>query len=137
MNNTTWLDKLLDKILSKQSEIVPNIPTELKVEGKGRRGKFIISGDPSTIRYFIWNGISLVEDKSQHGDESNIRNIVEMHVDTLLDLMSGEYGMREAVAAGLIVITGDRSLYDREEWFNIFDKFIKSQLRPEFLLMSK
>ena len=61
-----------------------------------------------------------------------VRNTIELHEDTLIDICLDEYGPREAIAAGLIKISGDKSLYDSEEMMNIIEKFAREQLIPAF-----
>jgi len=59
---------------------------------------------------------------SNHKFVAGVGNIVAHN--TLLDLASAELQLREAIAARLVIITGDRSIYDREEMLQLFERFI-------------
>lgn len=124
MAETTWLDGLLDEVLSKQDAVSADLPAELKFQGRNRKARLIITGEPSTVRYFRWTGRELVDDGSPVG----CRNTIEMHVDTLLDLATGLQRPREAVAAGLVQVTGDlpqaagKAFYDAEEFLQLLDR---------------
>lgn len=123
----SWLDQLLDLILERQSVVVSKVPSQARREAKGRKGRLVITGEPSTVRYFRWTGERLVEEKSP----LECRNTIEMHVDHFLDLARGEVTARQAVSAGMIRITGDlpeskgKVTYDREEFLQIIDKLAR------------
>jgi len=46
-----------------------------------------------------------------------------------LDLTSGELAVREAVAARLIKVTGDRSLYDTEDIMKLLEELQRNLVR--------
>lgn len=120
----SYLDQLLDLVLDRQGKVASRLPAEAKRFGRGRKGRLVITGEPSTVRYFRWTGERLVEEKSPLG----ARNTIQMHIDTFLDILDQELKPREAVAAGLIQITGDtpesqgKVTYDREEFLRVLDR---------------
>jgi len=107
----TWSQRLIRAALKIQDRIAPNVPGDIRKAGAGRKGRLFIDGEDGGIFYLRWNGKELVEEE----DASGVRNDFYMHSQTLLDLATGELGVREATAAGLIRVTGDRSLYDQED----------------------
>lgn len=111
MKEPTWSERLIRAALRIQDRIAPNVPREIRQAGAGRKGRLFIDGEDGGIFYLRWDGKELVEDK----DDEGVRNDFYMHSQTLLDLSTGELGVREAIAAGLIRVTGDRSLYDQED----------------------
>lgn len=120
----SWLDQLLDRVLDRQGVVVSKVPAEARGLARGRKGRLLVVGEPSTVRYFRWTGERLVEERSPLG----VRNTIQMHVDTFLDLLTQELKPREAVAAGLIQISGDlpesqgKVTYDREEFLQLLDR---------------
>jgi len=121
-----WTQRLIRSALKIQDRISMNVPQKIKAAGAGRKGKLIIEGEDGGIFYLRWNGEELVEEK----DSAETRNEFYMHAQTLLDLASGELGVREAAAARLIRVTGGRSIYDSEDIMQLLeqlrDKMIKA-----------
>jgi len=101
-----------------QASLTPEVPKELREAGKGRKGRLVIEGEDGGVFYLLWNGKELVEEDT----DEDVRNDFIMHSTTLLDLATGELGVREAVAARLITITGDRSIYDTEDVTQLLEK---------------
>lgn len=135
-----WLNPLLDLILAKQDMLAQEVPVEARLQARGRKGRLIIRGDPSTVRYFRWTGDRLAEEK----DPSGCRNTIEMTVELFLSVVQGLIKPREAVAAGLIQVTGDlpaskgKAVYDREEFLQLLDRlfaslWLKMKESPEVL----
>ena len=118
MNKTTWSQRLLRAALSLQGKFSPMVPIEIKQAGKGRKGRLFIEGEDGGVFYLRWNGTELVEEDNPE----DVRNDFYMHSQTLLDLATGELGISEAIAARLITITGDRSLYDMADIMQLFEK---------------
>ena len=127
MTKRNWLDELLDRVLKTQDSLISLVPVEKRWLGKGRKARLVIKGEPSSVRYLKWNGEKLVEDDSPTG----CTNTVEMHVDSLLDVLLQLKDIRGCLASGEILVTGDRTLYHEEEWAQMLDKF-QSQIRLEF-----
>lgn len=114
----TWTQKLVKSALKIQGRVSPEVPAELKQAGKGRNGKLVIEGEDGGTFYLRWNGEELVlEDKP-----AEVRNEFYLHSQTLIDLVTGELEIREAAAARLIRVTGDRSLYDSEDILQLLEK---------------
>ena len=129
MAKVRWVDRFIDLVLKEQGKVIPLIPIEKRWQGRGRKGRLVIYGPKEpTVKCFRWTGDRLVVEP----DSPEVRNVVELHEDTLIDLALAEYGPREAIAAGLIKIAGDRSLYDSEEMMNIIEKFVQDQVIPIF-----
>lgn len=130
MGGDDWLNPLLDLILAKQDMLAQEVPLEARLSARGRKGRLIIRGNPSTVRYFRWTGYNLAEEK----DASECRNTIEMTVDLFLSVVQGLIKPREAVAAGLIQVTGDlpastgKAIYDREEFLQLLDRLFASVL---------
>jgi len=115
----TWSERLIRAALHVQDRIALSVPGEIKRAGAGRKGKLIVDGEDGGVFYLRWDGDELVE---EHSDD-NVRNIFYMHAQTLYDIATGELGIREAIAAQLIKITGDRSLYDSEDIMKLLEQF--------------
>ena len=96
------------------------MPEEMKVAGKGRKGQIIITGEDGCSLYLRWDGEHLVEDP----DEDGVRNTFELASQTLLDLIEGELQPREAIAARLVIITGDRAIYDSEDILRVLTELV-------------
>lgn len=114
----TWTERLIKSALKIQARVSGEVPIELKQAGAGRKGKLTILGDDGGTFYLHWNGEELVE----MDNPDDVRNEFIMHSQTLLDLATGELGIREAAAAMLIKVTGDRSLYDSEDIVQLLEK---------------
>lgn len=116
---TEWVGPLLDRLLKRQGAITGTVPVELRLEGRGRKGRLVIRGAKTvTSRYFRWTGNELTEETDGRG----CYHVIDLHEDTLLDIALGEVDVRTAVAAGLVSITGDRALYHREEILRIISQ---------------
>ena len=118
------VDLLLNVILARQGDIGSIVPVGTKFLARGRKGRLVISGPLGTVRYFRFDGSRLLEED----DPVGCRNTLEMTTDTFLDICLGLIRPREAVAAGLVHITGDipksegKVLYDREEFLQALDR---------------
>ena len=109
--------RFIRAVLQLQDRIAPPANEEAKRASAGRKGRLIIDGEDGGIIYLRWNGKHLVEEL----DDSDVRNDFCMHAQTFQDLMTGELGAREALAAQLIQVTGDRSIYDEEDIMKMFE----------------
>jgi putative sterol carrier protein len=114
----TWTERLINSALKIQSRISGEVPLELKEAGRNRNAKLVVEGDDGGTFFLRWTGEELVREE----DPSDVRNEFFMHSQTLLDLLSGELEIREAAAARLIRVTGDRSLYDSEDILQLLEK---------------
>jgi putative sterol carrier protein len=114
----TWSIRLLKAALKIQDRITPEVSNAIKKSGAGRKARLLIEGDDGGEMYLKWNGERLVEEP----DAAGVRNDLILHAQTLFDLSTGELGAREALAARLIRITGDRSIYDQEDIMQLFEK---------------
>jgi len=113
-----WCERLLDAALVIQDRIAPEVSNEVKAAGTGRKGRLVIDGEDGGIFYLRWDGKRLVQDS----DETDVRNDFYLHSQTLLDIATGELGVREAIAARLIRVTGDRSIYDAEDIMRLLEE---------------
>ena len=119
-----YLNPLLDLILAKQDMFAQEVSLEARLEAQGRKGRLVIRGQPGTVRYFRWTGYKLAEEPDPQG----CRNTIEMTEDVFLSVAQGLIKPREAVAAGLIEVTGDlpqskgKAIYDREEFLQLLDR---------------
>jgi putative sterol carrier protein len=114
-----WSIRLLRAALQIQDRVTDEVPEELRVSGAGRKAKITIDGkDDGGEMYLRWSGERLIEE----ADSVGVRNNFSLHSRTLLDLATGELKAREAVAARLIHVSGDRSIYDEEDIMKLFEK---------------
>lgn len=113
-----WSIRLLRAALQIQDRITDDVPEDLRVSGAGRKAKICIDGDDGGEMYLRWSGERLIEEDNPDG----VRNKFSLHSRTLLDLATGELAAREAVAARLIHVSGDRSIYDAEDIMKLFEK---------------
>jgi len=110
-----------------QAQVAPDVPEELKRAVAGRKGALHIGGGlfpdapDGCLIYLRWDGEHLVEDPTPDG----VRNDFYLEPQTLLDLTSGELDPREAVAARLVVIGGDRSIYDAEDILRVLTQLVE------------
>jgi len=109
---------LIHSALIIQDRLTPAVSRELKEEGAGRKAKLVVNGSEGGIFYLRWNGRELIEED----DDNDVRNEFTMEEQTLFDLATGELGVREAGAAMLISITGDKSIYDSEDITQLLEK---------------
>jgi len=117
---TTRVHRLIRGALKRQDRYVYRVPYDVRLAGRNRKAKLIIDGPAGDIFYIRFTGERLIEEF----DDRDVRNEIILHEDTLLDLASAELQLREAIAARLVIITGDRSIYDREEMLQLFERFI-------------
>lgn len=118
--------RLWHAILRLQHSINVPIPTEIKRAGAGRKAKLIFTGEEPCSMYMKWTGEELIEEFN----DNNLRNIITMHEQTLLDLIGNELDIRDAVAARLITVEPeDNSLYDEEEIVQLLKKLISEMRR--------
>lgn len=114
----TWSIRLLRAALRIQKSVVSEISPELKIAGKGRKARVLIDGEDGGEIYLEWTGHRLRE----VDNSDSVRNIISFHSQTLFDLATGELGARDALAARLIQVSGDRSIYDQEDIVKLFEK---------------
>lgn len=107
----TWVARLLHSALKIQYRFAPMVPVNIKQASAGRKGRLVIEGEDGGIFYLRWTGSELIEEDNP----DDVRNDFVMHSQTLLDIATGELGVREAIAARLITVSGDRSIYDTED----------------------
>lgn len=113
----TWAIRVLRAGMKLQNKVPEEVPDSLK-EAAGRKAKIAIEGKDGGEMYIRWTGGSLVEEP----ESNDIRNTFTLHSQTLLDFTTGELGAREAIAARLVQVSGDRSIYDQEDIIKIFEK---------------
>ena len=114
----TWSIRLLRAALRIQDKVTEEVSAELRRAGTGRKAKVLIEGEDGGEIYLKWTGDRLQEED----DPDGVRNTFRLHSQNLLDLATGELGAREALAARLIEISGDRSIYDQEDIMKLFEK---------------
>jgi putative sterol carrier protein len=114
----TWSIRLLRAALKVQSKVTSEVSTVMKVAGSGRKARILIEGEDGGEIFLRWTGERLTEEDNS----DDVRNDFIIHAQTLFDLATGEIGAREALAARLIMITGDRSIYDQEDIIKLFEK---------------
>ena len=118
-----WTARLIRAGLKIQDKVAPdNIPESIKLAGKGRKGKIVITDDAGEgcSIYLRWNGEHLVEDP----DDTGVRNTFTLASQTLQDLIVGNLYPREAIAAHLVIITGERAIYDSEDILRVLTVLI-------------
>lgn len=129
-----WSEKLIRFALKRQNKLVGKVPSTVRLAGKNRKARLIIcdgnKSDPfaSTVAtfYLKWDGFNLIEEEGDTG----VRNNICIHADTLIDIALGEVHLKEAVAASLIIIDGDRGLYDQAEMERVMEDFLSGELGP-------
>lgn len=111
-----------------QDKIAPDVDEEMKQNARDRKGAILIDvseegviGPEGCIIYLRWDGEHLVEDPTAAG----VRNDFKLKAQTLQDLVLGELDPREAIAARLIEISGDRSIYDSEDILRVLTQLIE------------
>jgi len=114
----TWSIRLLRAALKVQDRLTIEVPPAMKQAGAGRKARIIIEGEDGGEMLLKWTGDRLTEERSPDG----VRNDFIIHAQTLFDLATGELGAREALAARLVTVTGDRSIYDQEDIVKLFEK---------------
>lgn len=114
----SWSVRLLRAALKVQSRLTDEVSPSLKRAGAGRKARVLIEGEDGGEIYLKWTGDMLVEEDSPDG----VRNDFFIHAQTLFDLATGELGAREALAARLVRVTGDRSIYDQEDIVVLFER---------------
>lgn len=133
----TIAEKLFDFALDGVAEHLAALRTmpEAKIKAiAGRKGKVIISG-PEGGTFLVR---LTTEGVFRETEEDDIRNIIEMSDDTLLELLiylarlPEDPGMspRQAYVNGFITIYGDSVLYDAEEIFKSLEEFAFNKLGP-------
>lgn len=128
----TWVARLIHAALKIQSKLSAEVPIEIRKAGAGRKGRLVIESEDGGVFYLRWDGRELIEDD----EETDVRNEFYMHSQTLLDLITGELGTREAIAARLIRITGDRSIYDTEDIMNLLEQ-LQTKIKATILRRGK
>lgn len=114
----TWSIRLLRTALKVQDKVDFDVSPDLKEAGAGRKARILINGDDGGEMFIRWTGDHLEEESSPDG----VRNDFLLHAQTLFDLSTGELGAREALAARLVEVTGDRSIYDQEDIIKLFER---------------
>lgn len=121
-NRQTYIDRIIHSALSIQGRIIGLVAYEKRLAGANRKARLIIDGESSKTYYFRWTGYKLV----QEFDDLEIRNEITLHEDTFLDIVSGEVGVREAIAARLIKLGPPGFvIYDEEEILQVFEMLIE------------
>lgn len=122
--SSTWSIRLLRAALKLQdsvaevSAIIDETSPSLRKVGSGRKAHVVIEGEDGGETYLRWTGDRLLEELEPDG----ARNDFILHSQTLFDMATGELRARDALAARLVVVTGDRSIYDQEDIIKLFEK---------------
>lgn len=114
----SWSVRLLRAALKVQERLTDEVSPSMKRAGAGRKARVIIEGEDGGELLLMWTGDQLVEESSPDG----VRNDFTLHAQTLFDLATGELAPREALAARLVTVTGDRSIYDQEDIVVLFER---------------
>ena len=114
----SWSIRLLRAALKMQDKVDIEVSRTMKQAGAGRKARISIDGEDGGEIFLKWTGDRLLEETSTDG----VRNNFSIHAQTLFDLATGELGAREALAARLVTVTGDRSIYDQEDIVKLVEK---------------
>lgn len=114
----TWAIRLIRAALKIQDKVTSQVSPTLRRAGAGRKARINVDDEDGGVIIVKWDGHELKEDPSAEG----IRNEFFIRSQTLFDLATGELEARAAVAARLIRVTGDRSIYDSEDMMKLLEK---------------
>lgn len=146
-----WVKDLIDSAILSQKAVLFEFSEEKRAEAYGRAGRVIVDG-PGGGMFELW--FTKEEGMQWKPPEVPIRNTVYLKEETLLDMVTpsitvedilrlsdeGKLGEvfncwpkldpRVARANGLILISGDASLYDAEEFADIWDRVVRKVFFP-------
>ncbi len=158
--SVSWVQNLLNTILEGQGEFLKLYPEQRLQEGYGRAAQVIVEGPGGGVFDYCFTSQGLVPKPP----EVPVKNTVWMTEDTLLDLITPDITtdeltqlvrqssvetaalhlnprleFRTALAYGLVVVGGEKSDVDTEEWARLLESIIIKKAFPVVIrsLMSK
>ncbi|MEM1820601.1 MAG: hypothetical protein QXU64_03300 [Thermofilaceae archaeon] len=117
-----YVKRIIDKVISLQDRLdIPEL-REYKREGEGKVGLLRVEGvGGESVLLKVENGRLVYA----RGDETP-HHVFRCSIDTLLDLVTGEIDLRDAITMGYFVIesatTGEIDLVELERWAKAFER---------------
>jgi len=125
----TVAENLIDFVLEDTMEhqaIMTKVPAEKLAAAVGRKGKLIVGGPEGGVFIVKLTPYGVFRENS----DTDIRNEVWMTDITFQDIVIGELDPKTARARGQVLFSGDRSLYDAAEIIDVFEKWMRTKLKP-------
>lgn len=141
----SWVHNFFKRAMAIQMNVLYDFPEEKRQAGYGRAAKIIVQGPEGGV-FDLWFCEQGVKPKPENVE---IKNTVVMTEDTLLDLITPNLGIndllekvdreglekaltriyprldfRTAIANGLVVVDGETSDIDSEEWSRIIENVL-------------
>lgn len=141
-----WVHNFIKRAMAIQENVLYDFTEEKKQAGYGRAARIIVNGSEGGI-FDLWFCEKGVRPKPENVE---VKNTVYMTEDTLLDLITPDVGLetlaeivnrqgglekaltqiyprldfRTAIANGLVVVSGETSDIDSEEWSRILENVL-------------